>query len=200
MTKKQSTRKGSTKGRAEGGKQKVTAEQAAQIEAEAEGFKQAAHDYATKAYTAALAHFEANQSNPFALSRLGVVYGEQALGDFNLVVTLPGSERDRAVTDALLRRWCAQVEMLCRTLEHPHCSDAFRGAFGAIFTDHVLDGGGASWTTPAVVRVMLPLALLEMSSCADGDPDQMIGILATLREELNDDATAEEVRAAVFGV
>src|ERR1700749_3999605 len=75
--KKQSTKKGGTKGKAEGGKQTVTAAQTVQIEAEAEAFKQAAHNYAMKAYTAAVAHFEKYHADPFALSRLAVVYEEQ---------------------------------------------------------------------------------------------------------------------------
>lgn len=192
-----SDKKSGTKGKAA---PKLTPEQKAQIEAEAEAFRQAAHDYASKAYTAALAHYEANHRNPFALSRLAVVYEESKPGDFHMVVTLPGSEREKAITDADLHKWLARVEMLCRTLEHPDCSDHFRRAFGAVFTDDILSDGDVSWTTPTVVRVMLPLALMEMTRLADASPQQFLSIFETLRETLNDDATAEEVRASVVGL
>lgn len=166
----------------------------------AEQFKRDAVAYAKTAYDAALAHYEANHNNPFTLSRLAVVYDEPKPGDFHTVVTLPGSERDDAISDADLRKWSSRVEMLCRTLEHPDCSEAFRLAFGAIFTDDILDGSNVSWTTPTVVRVTLPLALMEMTRCADGSPEAFLGIFETLRETLNDDATAEEARASVVGV
>jgi hypothetical protein len=166
----------------------------------AEAFKTDAVEYARKAFDAALAHYENHHNNPFALSRLAVVYDETRPGDVHMVVTLPGRMRDRAVTDGDLRKWLASVEMLCRTLEHPNCSDAFRHAFGAVFTDDILDGSNVSWTTPAVVRVMLPLTLLEMTKNCDGVPEQFLSIFETLREALNDDATAEEVRASVVGV
>lgn len=159
----------------------------------------AALDYAQTAYRAALEHYYATERNPFARSRLAVVYEEPKPGDFNIVVTLPGSLRGEDVRDADLYKWLARVEMLCRTLEHPNCSDAFRGVFGAVFTDNILSDSAVSWTTPPVVRVMLPLALLEMVRHCNGDPDQTIAIFETLREQLNDDETAEEVRASVIG-
>ena len=168
--------------------------------ADAEEFKRKAVQYAQTAYQTALDYYESFHNNPFARSRLAVVYEKTEPNDFHTVVTLPGSERDRAISDTDLRKWCARVEMLCRTLEHPNCSDAFRGAFGAVFTDNILDGSNVSWTTPAVVRVMLPLALMEMVRHCDGVPEHMLGILETLREQLNDDETAETVRASVVGV
>lgn len=51
------------------------------------------------------------------------------------------------------------AELLARTLEHPGCTEAFSKAFGTIFTEHILDGSDVSWTTPAVVRVMLSLGM-----------------------------------------
>lgn len=203
MTTKKNSTKRPAKGKAEGSKGKkaaaLTPEQLEQIEAEAEAFKLQAHEYATKAYTAAVAHFEKYHNNPFALSRLAVVYDEQQPGDFNIVVTLPGSKRDKAISDGALHKWLSWVEIFCRTLEHPNCSDAFRSVFGAVFTDNILDGSSVSWTTPAVVRVMLPLALMEMVRGAWGEPEQWIAVFETLREELNDDVTAEEVSASVVG-
>ena len=76
----------------------------------------AAHDYASKAYTTALAHYEANQGNPFALSRLAVVYEEQEPGDTNIVITLPGWMRDRAVSDEDVRGWIRDGELFASTL------------------------------------------------------------------------------------
>lgn len=167
--------------------------------ADAAEFKQKAVRYAQTAYEVALGYYESFHNNPFALSRLAVVYEASKPNDFHMVVTLPGSERDRAITGADLYEWLSRVEMLCRTLEHPNCSEAFRGAFGAVFTDNILDGSNVSWTTPAVVRVMLPLALMDMVRNCDGVPEQMLEILETLREQLNDDETAETVRASVVG-
>jgi hypothetical protein len=57
-----------------------------------------------------------------------------------------------------------------------------------------------SWTTPTVVRVMLPLALMDMVRRADGEPEGFLAIFETLRETLNTDATAEEVRKSVVGL
>lgn len=188
------------KGKAAGSKRRLTAEQTAQIEAEAEQFKTEAVAYAKTAYDAALAHYEANHNNPFTLSRLAVVYDETDPRDLHTVVTLPARIRDKAITDADLRKWLSRVEMLCRTLEHPKCSEAFRHAFGAVFTKDILDGSEMTWETPTVVRVLLPLTLLEMSMYTDAAPETFLGIFETLRETLNDEATAEEVRASVIGV
>lgn len=194
------TKKVQKRGESRKGKSAEKPKADVQAEAEAEAFKQKAHAYAQSAYEAALGHYEANHNYPFALSRLAVVYEETDPRDFHMVLTLPGSERDRAVSDDCLRKWRTSVEMICRTLEHPGCSDAFRHAFGAVFTDDILDGSNVSWTTPTVVRVMLPLALMEMTRNCDGVPEQFLSIFETLRESLNDRATAEEARASVVGV
>jgi hypothetical protein len=61
MTKKQSTKKGDTKGKAGGSKSKAAKIEA---EAEAEQFKAAAVAYAQQAYNAALAHYEATNGEP----------------------------------------------------------------------------------------------------------------------------------------
>ena len=187
MTTKRATTKKRSKGKA------------AQIDAEAEAFKADAVAYARKAYDAALAHYEANHKDAFALSRLAVVYGETDPRDFHMVVTVPASARVESVDGEALRGWVSDVELICRTLEHPDCSDEFRRAFGAIFTDDILEGSRVSWTTPTVVRVMLLLALLDMTQRADGDAEQFLEVFKTLREELNEDQTAEEVRASVVG-
>jgi hypothetical protein len=162
---------------------------------EAEQFKVAAVAYARKAYDAALAHYEANSADSFALSRLAVVFGEQKPGDFNIIVTLPGSLRDESVQDILLRDWVKTAELLARTLEHPQCSEAFADAFGSIYTEHMLADSSVSWTTPAVVRVMLPLVMLATSEGAD--VPVALDILTTLSSDLVDDDVDREVRASL---
>lgn len=164
-------------------------------DAEAEQFKAAAVAYARKAYDAALAHYEANHTDPFALSRLPVIYGETDPEDFHIIVTLPGYLRDESVQDILLRDWVKTTELITRTLEHPECSESFRDAFGSIFTEHMLEGSGVSWTTPAVVRVMLPLAMLATSSGAD--VPVALDILTTLSSDLVDNDVDREVRKSL---
>jgi hypothetical protein len=195
MSQKKSTKKGSTKGKAEGSKRKLTAEQTAQIDAAAEAFKQRAHDYAQKAYTAAVEHFGRHHADPFALSRLAVVYGEQQPGDTNIVVTLPGWMRDRAVDDEEVRGWMRDGELFARTLAHPKCDEAFRKAFGAIYTEEMLNGSGVDWMTPEVLRVMFPLVMLAGSGtnhvCDDAKARD---ILILLLSELVNEETQAEVR------
>jgi hypothetical protein len=166
-----------------------------QIDADAEAFKTKAVAYARKAYDAALAHYEANHADPFALSRLPVIYGETDLEDFHIIVTLPGYLRDESVQDILLRDWVKTAELLARTLEHPECTEAFRDAFGSIYTEHMLADSGVSWTTPAVVRVMLPLVMLATSSGAD--VPVALDILTTLSSDLVSDDVDRGVRASL---
>lgn len=166
-------------------------------DAEGEGFKQAALDYAGKAYTAALAHYAASEGDAFARSRLAVVYGEQAPGDLNIVVTLPGVVDGKDVTEAQAREVVKDAELLARTLEHPDCPDAFKTAFGAIFAEHILDGSEVGYETPAVVRVMLPLALLEQWRHHDGSGVTPTEILITLSSELVGDEVDRDVRASL---
>jgi hypothetical protein len=195
MTRKQSTKKGSARGKAPGIKNQLTPAQTAEIEAEAETFKQAAHDYATKAYSAALAHFEQYHDDPFALSRLPVVYGETKPGDFHMVVTLSGERRDRATSDEDIRRWIADAEMIARTLEDQECSEAYRKAFSGIYTDHLLGISRVDWETPAAVRVLLPLAMIDLSGNRPADADTTQEILAiTLRSALLSDEVSERTR------
>jgi hypothetical protein len=176
---------------------RLALEKVDELERLADTTRKDAIDYAFKAFGAALDHFAATEGDPFTRSRLAVVYGEQQPGDLHMVVTLSGTGRDKAITDEDLQSWIEHVEIICRTLEHPDCSKDFERAFGAVFTDNILDASNVSWTTPTVVRVMLPLALMSMVKRTDGDPDQMLAILQTLNETLNDDETTEAVRASV---
>lgn len=170
-------------------------DRAAQIEAEAKAFEQAAHDYASKAYTAALAHYEKYHGDPFMLSRLAVVYGEQQPGDFNMVVTLPGQMRDRWVEDSHVRGWMLDAELFARTLEHPKCDETFRKVFGAIYTDEMLDGSGVDWITPEVLRVQFPLLMLSGSGSNHvADDEKARDILILLQSELVNEETQAEVR------
>jgi hypothetical protein len=165
-------------------------------ETEAEAFKRKAVAYAQTAYTAALAHYEAHHADPFTLSRLAVVYGEQRLGDFNIVVTLPGVMRDRAIGDEDLRGALVAAERIARTLEDPECSDAYRKAFGSIYTYHLLQISRVSWEHPTAVRVLIPLVMLDLWGNRPADADTALDILSmTLRDALLSDEVCERTRA-----
>jgi hypothetical protein len=155
----------------------------------------AALDYARKAYDAALDHYHANHADPFSLSRLAVVYDEQEPGDTNMVVTLPGHLRDRAVTDEEVRGWIHDAELFARTLAHPKCDEAFRNAFGAIYTEEMLQGSGVDWMTPEVLRVMFPLVMLAGSGTNHVcDDSKARDILILLQSEMVNEETQAEVR------
>lgn len=168
-------------------------------EKEAEQFKADALRYAQKAYTAALNHFEKFHANPLALSRLAVVYGDEKPGDLHIIVTLPGVI-NKAVSEAEAYEAVKDAELLARTLEHPDCPEAFKSAFGAIYTEHILDGSEVDWTTPAAVRVMLPLALLRQWEYHDGSGITPTDILVTLSSSsvLVGDELSEAVRASLL--
>ena len=198
MSHVKSTKKGSKKGKAEGSKRKLTAEQTAQIEAEAEAFKQRAHDYAQKAYMAAVDHFEKHHGDPFSLSRLAVVYGEPKPGDVHMVVTLPGIMRDRAVSDEEVRGWIRDAELLARTFEHPECSEAFRTAFCSIFDAGLRSESGLSFETPEVLRVALPLLMLDASGTNHVcESIYTLRLFKLLSSDLNSDKVDAEVRASL---
>lgn len=93
------------------------------------------------------------------------------------------------------------AELLARTLQHPDSGEAFREAFGSIFTEHLLEGSGVSWTTPAVVRVMLPLVMLEAAECekhVETEAEKALDILKTLASNIVDDETGEAIRAGLL--
>lgn len=233
MNRKQSTKKGSTKGKAEGSKTKAERERARRIiranrygdkvseklrlalknspdtlreilaqldevERKAEEHRKGAHDYAQKAYAAALKHYDASIGDPFALSRLAVIYDEQQPGDTHMVVTLPDVWRATHVEDEDVRGWIKTAELIARTLEHPKCSQAFKDAFGAIYTEELLDDSRISWTSPAVLRYQLPLVMLEGSGTNHVcDNDTRLRILTLLSSELVDDEVDREVRVSL---
>ncbi|MET0623704.1 MAG: hypothetical protein ABW250_12040 [Pyrinomonadaceae bacterium] len=168
----------------------------AEVKAEAEAFKREAVEYAQTAYAAALAHYEANLADPFALSRLAVVYDETQPGDVHMVVTLPSVVNENVSADEA-RDAIRDAELLARTLEHEGCTEGFRKAFGVIFTEHVLDGSDVTWTTPTVMRVMLPLALLQQWRYRNGSGITPAEILITLSSELVSDEVSENVRRSL---
>jgi hypothetical protein len=114
-------------------------------------------------------------------------------------VTLPGAVNE-ATSEAEAREAVRDAELLARTLEHSKCPDAFKTAFGAIFTEHLLDGSDVTYTTPAVVRVMLPLVLLEQWCYRDASGITPTKILITLSCELVGDEIVEDVRAGLAGL
>lgn len=241
MNRKQSTRKGSTKGKAEGGKRLTVKERARRIldedyvydedtrnaiknslnegdpnlaemvrraeegetilDVSGDGddeFKARAHDYAQKAYDAALAHFETNHKDPFALSRLAIVFDETDPKDVHIVVTLPGAWRASHVEDADVRDWIKTAELIARTLEHPDCPDALKKAIGTIYTEEMLDGADVDWMSPEVLRVQLPLVMLSGSGTNHVcDDDKALRILTLLSSELVSDETDRDVRASL---
>lgn len=187
MNRKQSTKKGGTQGKAEGSKRKR-----GEL---VETLDKAAIDYAQKAYDAALSHYCANQRNPFALSRLAVVYGETQPGDFHMVVTLPGILRDSSMRDEDIREYVRAAESVARTLEDPECSEAYRRAFVGIYTDHLLNISRTNWEHPAAIRFLIPLVMLDLWGNRPADADTALAILSmTLRDALNSDEVTERTR------
>lgn len=186
--KKKTTTKGDTKGKAEGSKGKKQAAPEPSAEAVA---------YAQQAYTAALAHYAATEGDNAARSLLAVNYDTSDPKALAIAVRVPGWMRSEH-TDEEVREVLRDVEMIARTLEHEDCSEAFKSAFGAIYTDHMIDGSRIGWTTPEVLRVQLPLVVFDMyRNGRPANADTARQILLTLREELNKDEVAESARAAV---
>ena len=95
-----------------------------------------------------------------------------------------------------MRLRARDAELLPRTLEHPDCTEAFATAFGAIYTEELTNNSGISWTTPAVVRVQLPLVMLAGSG-KNRDARTALDILRLLSSELVGGEAADEVRAAL---
>jgi hypothetical protein len=114
-----------------------------------------------------------------------------------MVVTLPGKTRWDGVSDEDLRGWVKDAELLARTLDHPECTEAFRTAFAAIYTEHLVSISGVSWTTPAVMRVMLPLVMADLWGNRPADADTARDILITLSSELVSDEASEGVRKSL---
>jgi hypothetical protein len=169
-----------------------------EVEAKADAHRKGAHEYASKAYSAALAHYGANVGDPFALSRLAVVYGETKPEDVHMVVTLPGFMRGPHVDEELTRGWIKKAELIARTLGHPECSEAFTDAFGAIYAENILDRSRVSWSTPDVLRFMLPLVMLSGSRTNHVcDDETALDILILLSSELVSDEVDRAVRASL---
>lgn len=155
---------------------------------------EAAREYASTAHAAALAHFDKYHNSPFMLSRLPVVYGETNPGDVHMVVTLPGVARDRWVDEETVKGWITDAEMLARTLEHPDCTEAFKTAFGVIYTEQLLNCTDRSME-PTLLRILLPLVMLEGSGSNHSCEDlHTLRTLVLLSSELISDDASEAVR------
>ena len=119
--------------------------------------------YGQTAYRRALAHFDVTEGKPnrFSRSLLVIDYDRDDPEAVALAVRIPGSFKDDSQLEAeTFREWCADVEFIARILEHPDCPEPLTRAVGAIYTE-MLDGGNVTWTTPDVMRVTLPLVLLD---------------------------------------
>lgn len=154
-------------------------------------------DYAQKAYKAALAHYEKTEgkANRFERELLVVDYDRDDPEAVALAVRVPGSFKDNCQLDAeTFREWCRDTEFIVRVLAHANCPVALTQAIGVIYTD-LLDDSDVTWTTPEVMRVMLPLALLNhYRNGKPGEADTTREILLTLCQELGSQAREDAIK------
>jgi hypothetical protein len=110
---------------------------------------------ASRAYSATLAKFEATEGKPhrFRRSLLVIDYERE---DPEAVAFADNCRLDAA--DFL--RWAEHAEFNARVLEHRDCSKELREAVEVIYTD-LMNDSKVTWTTPEVMRVQLPLILLD---------------------------------------
>lgn len=168
----------------------------------AEQKEQAAHEanrlaYAQTVYRAALDYYDQNRADPFRLRRFPFVYGETDPADVHIVVTLPRAIREHATDARTVADWINAAETIALTLEDPECNGAFTDAVGALVAEHLIESSGLGWATPTVLRVLLPLALVECSADDPGGVDEFVRVLNTLRGALNSFGACE--RASLFG-
>jgi hypothetical protein len=187
MSHTKNTSKKGTKGKAAGSKQTKEVKPSAEAAA-----------YAKRAYEAALDHYHKTEGDPAARSLLAVNFDDSDPRALAIAVRVPYWMRQEH-TDEEAARVVRDVELLARTLEDKECSAEFARAFGAVYTDHLLDGCGVDYTTPEVLRVLLPLVVFtQYREGRPADADTALSILLTLRETLNKDEVAERARAAVY--
>jgi hypothetical protein len=174
VNQKQSTKKGSKKSKAA---TKPTRAQRRKIEADAEAFKLAAHEYAAKAYTAALDHFAATKGQPR-----------------DLLIHYKPWEVD-AETFAQYQQ---DGRFFAAILANPACPEGFRKLFGAVWSDDLLgsivDHFGNPHFLPltyAIVRDMMDAS--NLCGTAEGIYDTLIKAV----EALVPDEIADRARAAM---
>lgn len=147
----------------------------------------AAHACAQRAYTAAVINFfaEAERPRPFGRSLLVVDFERDDPEAVALAVRVPGSFAGDCQLRALdFIKWADDAEYIGRILEHPDCPDSLKEAFTVIYTD-LINESRVSWTTPAVLRVQLPLVLLDYYRRGKpAEADTTLAILFNLCAEL----------------
>ncbi|HEX7318653.1 MAG TPA: hypothetical protein VF297_32390 [Pyrinomonadaceae bacterium] len=177
MNRKQSTKKGGTKGKAEGSKKKLTRAQRARIEAEAEAFKQAAHDYATKAYTAALAHFAATKGKEPGVF---VCYQPWETG----VAEFEQYQQDGRFFAAILA--------------DPACPEGFRRLFDAVWSDNLLGSITGQLGGPYLLPLVYPIVRDAMdASNLCGTAEGIYDTLIKAVEVLVPDEVADRARVVM---
>jgi hypothetical protein len=171
MTKKQSTAKGGTKGKAEGSK----GSKATQINAEAEEFKARAVAYAQKAYGAALEHFEATEGKP------GVPF-------FYTPIEASPKDVEDYYTDGLF---------FAGILRSKDCPKQFRDLFSAVFADmlgHASDTLGYTYVLPLMYPIVRDICDAQ-NSC--GTAEGLHNALIYAVESMVPEKVAEAARAAL---
>lgn len=170
-------------------KRQLTPEQTAQIEAEVAALKDKAHGYATKAYSVALSHFYATEgrAHRFARSLLVIDYERDDPEAVALAVRVPESfAHNDQVDAATFRGWRESAEFIARVLEQPGCPDPLKEAVSIIYTD-LMNESKVSWTAPEVMRLQLPLILLDFYNTGKpAEADTTREILVSLCQEMGD--------------
>ena len=189
MSQKKTTTKGGTKGKA-GGSGKNNQKEEVKPPAEAVAYAQGAYD-------AALAHYAATEGES-RLSRSLLVIDYDEPGSTTLALRIPVTMLDTCQTTPKdYRDWREEAEYLARILEHDDCPPEFTKAFTAIFGYHLFDPSGLSPTDPALVRIILPLAMSVLfRSGRPADADTALEIIKTLAGEFGGKA-AEAARLSM---
>jgi hypothetical protein len=184
MSQKKTTTKGGAKGKAEGSRKNNQEEE---VKSPAEAVA-----YAQRAYDAALAHYAATGGES-RLSRSLLVIDYDEPGSTTLALRIPDIMLDTCQTKPKdYRDWRTEAEYLARILEHDDCPPEFTKAFTAVFGYHLFDPSGLSPTDPAMVRIILPLAMSLLYRMAHpANADTALEIIGTMAEEFGGKATED---------
>lgn len=181
---KKTTTKGGMKGKAEGSRKNNQKEE---VKPPAEAVA-----YAQRAYDAALVHYAATEGES-RLSRSLLVIDYDEPGSTTLALRIPDNMLDTCQTTPKdYRDWRTEAEYIARILEHDDCPPEFTKAFTAVFGYHLFDPSGLSPTDPALVRIILPLAVsLLYRRGQPANADTALEIIRTLAGEFGGKATED---------